>query len=135
MSFRASFCDPFRPNVIELGRIDKSAVFDKFESYAWDDMINKMKTAKESEIYYSPSFELENIENKNGLTASAINGKEWYLFFKRPTKLKKWKWFKSVEYIDEDYMSDLTGQSIEDVKECMQALLDDNLEYLESKFV
>ena len=43
------------------------------------DYLKRMKSAKESEMYYSPSLEVENKNNKNGLSISAIDGKEWYI--------------------------------------------------------
>ena len=32
MNFRASFCDPLKPDIIELGSIYKDNIIDKFES-------------------------------------------------------------------------------------------------------
>ncbi|NCD43264.1 MAG: hypothetical protein EOL88_14420 [Bacteroidia bacterium] len=90
-----------------------------------------MKTKKESDIHYSPSLEIENKDNKNGLSVSAVDGKEWYIFFKRPKMVKKF--FGLTEKMNNDYLTEITGQSENDVKECLTALINNDLEFLERK--
>ena len=85
MNFKASFCDPFKPNIIDLGSIQKEKVVEKFESIPWTDFLRQMAVAKEGEIHYSPSFEIENTDTKHGLSLSAVgdpNGYEFYIFYK-----------------------------------------------------
>lgn len=129
MNFRASFCDPFKPDIIELGEIEKNQIMENFEKIPWNDLLKKMEVAKENEIYYSPSLEIENKTNKNGLSISAVSRTEWYIFFKRPKMVKRW--FGLVEKMDENYLSDVTGQSMEDVRNCLNALINNDLEFLE----
>ncbi|MEQ9306248.1 MAG: hypothetical protein RJQ14_20200 [Marinoscillum sp.] len=129
MNFRASFCDPFKPEIIELGEIEQDKIMENFEKIPWNDLLEKMKTVNESEIYYSPSLEVENKTNKNGLSVSAVDGAEWYIFFKRPKMVKKW--FGLVEKMDDNYLTDVTGQSIDDVRNCLNALINNDLDYLE----
>ena len=129
MNFRASFCDPFKPNVIELGEIAKDQIMENFEKIPWNDLLKKMEAANENEIHYSPSLEIEYKTNKNGLSVSAVDGTEWYIFFKRPKMVKKW--FGLVEKMDENYLTDITGQSIEDVRNCLNALINNDLAFLE----
>lgn len=131
MSFRVSFCDPFKPDVIELGEIEKEKVIDSFQRTPWKKLLDEMDKRKESEIFYSPSLEIENTENKNGLCVSAIDGKEWYIFFKRPKMVRKF--FGLVEKMDNDYTTDITGQTEQDVIDCLNALLKNDLEFLEKK--
>ena len=131
MSFRASFCDPFKSEIIELGEIRKDKIMEHFESIPWSDFLKKMKTANENDIHYSPSLEIENKENKNGLSVSAVDETEWYIFFKRPKLVKKF--FGLSEKIDNEYLSDITGQNIDDVRKCLNALINGNLKYLEEK--
>lgn len=131
MSFRVSFCDPFKPDVIELGEIEKEKVIDSFQRTPWKKLLDEMDKRKESEIFYSPSLEIENTENKNGLCISAIDGKEWYIFFKRPKMVRKF--FGLVEKMDNDYTTDITGQTEQDVIDCLNALLKNDLEFLEKK--
>ena len=130
MKFRASFCDPFNPTIIELGEIPRDKIFEKFDSFPWLDLIKKMSTAKQNEIHYSPSFEVDNLDNKNGLSVSAIDGKEWYIFYKRPKKVKVLGLF---EKLNQNYLTDIKGQTEEEVRNCISALLDNNLDYLDNK--
>lgn len=130
MKFRASFCDPFKPNIIELGEIENDQIMENFEKIPWNDLLEKMKGANENEIHYSPSLEIENKTNKNGLSVSAVDGTEWYIFFKRP-KLEK-KWFGLVEKMDDNYLTNVTGQTIEDVRKCLNALIENDLAFLEN---
>lgn len=131
MNFRASFCDPFKPDIIELGDIEKEKIIETFEKIPWNKLLDEMKLKKESEIYYSPSLEIENKENKNGLSVSAVDGKEWYIFYKRPKMVKKF--FGLTEKMDKNYLTDVKGQTEDDVKECLIALINNDLEFLEKK--
>ena len=134
MNFRASFCDPLRKDIIELGDISKDSILDKFEQTPWNDFLYKMANAKEDEIFYSPSLEIENKETKHGLSISAVgdpNNFEFYIFYKRPKKVKSFLGFK--EKINDNYMTDKTGQTKQDVLDCLNALLRNDTEYLANK--
>jgi len=98
MSFRASFCDPFKPDVIEIGNIEKDKIMELFEKIPWSKYLAKMKTAKKDEIHHSPSLEIENEDNRNGLSVSAIDGQEWCIFYKRPKFIKEEKEKQRDEY-------------------------------------
>lgn len=131
MNFRASFCDPFKPEIIEMGNIEEDKIMETFEKIPWNKLLDEMKLKKENELYYSPSLEIENKDNKNGLSVSAVDGKEWYIFFKRPKMVKKF--FGLTEKMNNDYLTDITGQTENDVKECLIALINYDLEFLERK--
>ena len=131
MNFRASFCDPFKSDIIEIGGIGKDEIMEHFESTPWTELIEKMKNANENDIHYSPSLEIENKTNKNGLSVSAVDGTEWYIFFKRPKLVKKF--FGLIEKMEDSYLTDITGQSIDDVRKCLTALINNDLKYLEEK--
>jgi len=134
MTFRASFCDPFKPNIIELGTIQKDDIIEKFESISWIDFLQKMESAKEGEIYYSPSLEIQNSDTKHGLAISAVgepDNYEFYIFYKRPKNVKSF--FGLKEKLNERYMTDKTGQTKQDVLDCLKALIRNDTEYLASK--
>ena len=133
MTFRASFCDPFNPKIKEIGDIEKDQVIPLFDSIKWKDFIDRMESANENEIHYSPSLEVENKENKNGLSVSIIDHTEWYIFFKRPKMITKKKLFSSKEVMEENYLTEVAGQTIANVRECIEALLRNDLEFLEKK--
>ena len=134
MSFRASFCDPLNPVIIELGEIHKDLIIDKFESINWSDYLRKMQNADEKEIQYSPSLEIENKENKHGLAISAVgepDNFEFYIFYKRPKEVKRI--FGLLQTRNENYISDKTGQTRKDVLDCLAALIRNDAIYLANK--
>ena len=134
MKFRASFCDPLRPDIIEIGDISQDTIIDHFEKINWNDYLQKMANAKQNEIYYSPSFEVENKESKNGLAISAIgdsNNYEFYIFYKRPKSIKSF--FGLKEKVNENYSTDIQGQTKNDALDCLKALLKNDTAYLASK--
>jgi len=133
MSFRASFCDPFKADIVELGDVEKDKVMEMFEKVPWSEYLAKMATAKESEIYYSPSLEIENKDNRNALSISAIENQEWSIFYKRPKLVKRRKFFKVVEEIDNEYLTDIWDQTEDDVRNCLEALIRNDLQFLENK--
>lgn len=134
MNFRASFCDPFKPEIIELGDIQTEYILDKFENTPWADYLRQMESAKEEEIFYSPSLEIENKDTRHGLAISVL-GKpddfEFYIFYKRPKKVKVL--FGLKEKLKEDYLTDKTGQTKQDVLDCLNALIRNDTEFLENK--
>ncbi|HEV8503762.1 MAG TPA: hypothetical protein VGQ53_00115 [Chitinophagaceae bacterium] len=134
MNFRASFCDPLKPDIIELGAIHKDSIIDKFESIDWADYLRKMASVKENEIYYSPSLEIENRDTKHGLDISAVGDAknyEFYIFYRRPKKVKTFLGLK--EKLKDNYLSDKTGQTKQDVLDCLDALIRNDTDYLANK--
>ncbi|MFI2743348.1 hypothetical protein ACG2LH_11460 [Zhouia sp. PK063] len=133
--FRYSICEPLNPKIIEKGTIGKNEIISAFSSFPWKKYLEQMDKARESEIHYSPSIEIENKENKNGLAISAVGSPdnyEFYIFFKRP-KMKK-RFFGLSEKMDNQYVSDLRDQTKQDVLDCLNALINNDLNFLEQKF-
>ncbi len=112
----------------------QDSIVEHFEKMDWDGYLQKMENAKEEEIHYSPSLEIENIENRTGLAISAV-GKpgnyEFYIFYKRPKKVKLF--FGLMERLNENYLTDSKGQTKNDVMDCLKALLRNDTEYLAKK--
>ncbi len=136
MTFRASFCDPLKPDIIQLGDIPQDNIVAAFQKIPWTDFLQKMTTAKEDEIYFSPSFEVENKESKHGLAISAVgdyNSFEYYIFYKRPKLVRVKKLFSSKEVMDDNYTTDVTGQTNDDVVDCLNALTRNDTAYLDNK--
>jgi hypothetical protein len=133
MNFKASFCDPFKADIIDIGDVEASKIMELFDKIPWSEYLAKMETAKEGEIYYSPSLGIENKDNRNGLEISAIDGKEWYIFYKRPKLVKRRKFLKVIEIMNNEYLTDIQGQTENDVKNCLEALIRNDLQFLEDK--
>ena len=134
MNFKATFCDPLNPDIIQLGKIKPNEIITLFEKTSWKEYLQKMNTAKEGEIHFSPSLEVENNDNKNGIVISAVGDPEkyeFYVFYKRPKKVKVLFGFK--EKIDMNYTTEITGQSKEDVISILNALKQNDMAYLDDK--
>lgn len=131
--FRYSICEPTNPTIIEKGKIDSSAIMKILEEFPWRLLLEEAENSKN--IYYSPSLEVENLDNKNGLAISAVGNPDkydFYVFFKRP-KIQK-TWFGLSEKLNKNYTSELLDQSKEKTIEIVKALIDNNLSFLEHKF-
>jgi hypothetical protein len=134
MSFRASFCEPLNPEIIELGEIHSDSIIDKFETINWSGYLRAMQFADQKEIQYSPSLEIENKDNQHGLAISAVGDPdnfEFYIFYKRPKKVKRF--FGLIEKVDNNYISDKTAQTRKDVLDCLTALIRNDTHYLANK--
>ena len=81
MVFRASFCDPFNPTIIELGDIAESQIIHTFDKVPWVDYLTQMQTRGENEIYFSPSLRTENKATRSGQTISVVGEPEKYGFY------------------------------------------------------
>ncbi|MBN8673577.1 MAG: hypothetical protein J0L56_05560 [Chitinophagales bacterium] len=134
MNFRASFCDPFKQEILEIGDIREDIITEEFEKISWTDFLKRMEAAKGDEIFYSPSFETENMDIKHGLSISAVGNPdnyEFYIFYKRPKTVKTF--FGLKEKVNQNYISEKTGQTKQDTLDCLNALLHNDTEYLENK--
>ena len=130
--FRYSICEPLNPKVIEKGMIAPDSVIGLFNDLK---QIEVAETRK-MDIYFSPSLEVENKANKNGLTISAVGDPEdpeFYIFYKRPISVVKKQFFRKPQTVVEDYVSEITGQTKEDVIECLNALIKNDQEFLRRK--
>jgi len=134
MNFKATFCDPFKPDIIELGDIAPEQIVNRFEKIPWSDYLQKMKNVNDSEIHYSPSFEIENKENGHALCISAVgepNNYEFYIFYKRPKKIKILFGLKGI--MKENYTTDITKQTKNDALDCLTALKNNDTAFLSNK--
>ena len=134
MKFRAFFCDPIEANIIELGDIADEKIIAHFEKIDWNDYLQKSINAKIDDIYYHPTFEVEDKESKNRLSISAVgdpNNYEFNITYKRPKIVKLF--FGLNNKINENYLTGIQGQTKNDVLECLNALLRNDIGYLENK--
>ncbi len=133
MTFSVSICDPLKPDIIELGSFEQEQIMVLFDRVPWTEYLAKMETAEAegADIHFSPSFEIMNAENKHGLSISAVDATEWMVFFIRPKTVKRF--FGLFKTAHENYMTDLRGQTEKDVRDCLEALLRNDVQYLEDK--
>ena len=64
---------------------------------------------------------------------SAIRKILSFIFYKRPISVVKKQFFRKPQTVVEDYISEITGQTKEDVIECLNALIKNDLEFLRRK--
>ncbi|KAA3440193.1 hypothetical protein [Rufibacter hautae] len=133
-TLRHSFCDPFKPDVIELGDIESKEVISRFEQISWDEIIFNMGKANKSDIHYSPSLEFEDETTKHGIVVSGVGTsslEEFYVSYKRPKRVKIL--FGLIERDNPEYYTDVTGQTKEDVIEILNAFITGKYDFLDSK--
>ena len=132
MAFKAIFCDPIVKDIIDLGFISQEQIIDTFNGIDWDKHLNSIKNVPEDKIFYSPSFEIENLDNENGLAISAVGDAgnyKFYVFYKRPKTVKKL--FGLTSKFDKGYLTDVTGQNKSDVIKLLTALVKNDLDLLD----
>lgn len=128
--FRYSICEPLKPEIIEKGKIEQEEIMATLAAFPWETYLSQMDQAEENEIYASPSLEVENKTQQQGLAISVVGtltAYEFYVFYKRPMVLPNGG-------IEKDYCSDLTGQTLEDVKGYLEALVNGKETYLATAF-
>ncbi len=134
MKFKLSFCDPFQKEITELGEITSNEVIESFQKIPWTDFLKRMEMVPPSDIHYSPSYEIKNMDNNNGLSISAVGSLadfEFYIFYKRPKLVKKF--FGLIKAMNNEYLTDITGQTEKDALDCLNALRTNDLDFLENK--
>jgi len=109
--FKYTICNPLNPNILDKGPISKEDFIQVLNEFQWLKMLNAQIAADESKIYYSPSLELVNANSNHGLAISIIEPNQFYIFYKRPKMITKRKWFKSVEILEPNYLSERLHQT------------------------
>lgn len=132
--FKYTICEPLNPNVLDKGSISKEDFIQVLNEFPWLEMLNEQIAADESRICYSPSLELVNTNSNHGLAISIIEPNQFYIFYKRPKMITKRKWFKSVEILEPNYLSERLDQTEKDVRDAFSALLNNDLTELESRW-
>jgi hypothetical protein len=133
MSFKASFCHPLKKDVIDMGNVPNDKVIDTFKNTDWKECLVQAENFA-GDPYYSPSLEIENTDNKNSLEISAVGEPDdfcFYVFYKRPKEVSGL--FGLSKKMDENYVTDITDQNEQDVLACLNALLKNDLLFLENK--
>jgi hypothetical protein len=132
-TFKATFCDPFKEDIVQLGELPANSVIDIFEKIPWIDYLQRADAAPD-DVQYSPSFGLENVETRVLVECSIVgpvDKHQWYIFFKRPKMVKAF--FGLTQKMDDGYLSELHGQTKSDVTACLNALINGDVAFLENK--
>lgn len=137
-----SICDPFRKDVVKKGKIEFSEVLSTFQEFPWLETLKKMEHTPEEDIYYSPSVEFYDNEQKRGLEISAVangdhvanDGFIFYVFYKRPKTFITKKWFKQTEQHNPEYVSECLDLSLDETKDILKNFAMQRYDDLEKKF-
>lgn len=102
-----------------------------FHQYPWMEKLEKMARMGEDNIYFSPSLEFENLDTTHAISISILGEPskyEYYTFYRRPKTFKILGLFNKKM---DKYLSDITGQTMEDAAQLLTAFLDNNYGYIE----
>ena len=136
-SFKYTICEPLNPTIVDKGKVTAEEFINVLQNFPWLDMLRELENAEPSEVYYSPSLELVDLKSNHSLAISIVgpdSDLDYYIFYKRPKTITKTKWFKTVEVVDPEYLTERVGQSKEDMEDAFKALLEGNFELLESRW-
>jgi hypothetical protein len=131
--FIISFWDPLKPKDTQLGNVSKKQIINEFEKINWSAYLQKMNTAKRSEIFNSPSLEIHRKDSSLVLAISAIgdpNNYEFAIMYNRPKTIKS---SNGVNELYKNHLTDTTGQSRQNVIDCLSALVRNDTAYLDNK--
>lgn len=134
MAFRASFGNPFDPDVMELGELPADQVIDAFDKVPWADFLRQMEAPNGREIHSSPYLDIEHIETHHIVSISVAGTPaeyEYYIFYIRPKRRSYF--FGLFSEMDKAYVTDKTGQTRQDAVACLEALLARNYAFLDQK--
>ena len=130
MNFQISFCDPFKPDIIDLGEVPGSKIPGIFNKIPWDDILDKAEQASDQEIYYSLTFSVVNTANGISLDIIANKKNDWQLYYSRPRKVAVV--FGMIKRMNRNCLSDVQGKTRNDAMNCINAMINNKQDYLES---
>ena len=116
-----------------MGDIAADKVIDTFKNTGWKDYLVQAENSPD-DLCYSPSLEIENKDNKHGITISAIgqpNNISYFIFYKRPKEVSRF--FGLYKNTDQNYSTEISDQTEKDALDCLNALLKNDLQFLENK--
>lgn len=128
--------DPLKEQPIERGEISKEEFKILYLNFPWIEMLQKQNEGGTNDVKGSPGIVVRNQDGKE-IFVSIVGNKddyEFYICYKRPVIRKKRKWFKSIEYLDNNYSSIIPQQTMEDGLEASLYLFDEDFQTLEAKY-
>ena len=117
--------DPLSPDKIEKGSISKDKIAEVFSCFPWEELLLKLESAQEKDIFYSPSLTFRDKSLGCAITFTVVRentGYIFYVFFERP------------EERELSYTSDILDQSTEDSVRLLQLFTSGDFEQLRKIF-
>ncbi|MBI3885064.1 MAG: hypothetical protein HY302_04965 [Opitutae bacterium] len=121
--FKFSICDPLIKEAINKGAIPKEGVLPAFRDFSWGEMLAKMRTAKESDIHFSPSIRFENTIDGHVFEISIVEDKKetvFYLFY--------------GESVDDSASSELLDQTASSTTDILAEFVAGDYERVQERF-
>lgn len=132
--FLWSICYPDQEAPVEKGPIPGSDIANTFAAFPWMEQLQKLNSMKEEEIRFSPSMEFRNTGTGEGISISIVGSaeeSEFYFFYRRPKTIRTFLGLSRKKI--ENFVSDLTGLSKEDVLELLQAFVRNDRDSIEAR--
>lgn len=128
--------DSLKEEPFESGEITKEDFEILYSNFPWIEMLKKQNNAKDEDVKCSPGIVVRNQKGKEVYVSivGEIEEYEFYICYKRPTLRKKRKWFKIVEFMDENYYSIIPEQTLEDGLKASLCLFDEDFQTLENRY-
>lgn len=129
-----TICEPLNPEIVDKGDVAKENIIQTFEQFPWIHYLKQMEGKKDSEVYYSPSLEIMNKVTRHGLSISIVGDElknEFFVFYKRPALVKSL--FGLIKRNVDDHLTDITGQTKDDVLKILREYINENYAWLNEK--
>ncbi|MCX6316682.1 MAG: hypothetical protein NTW29_05300 [Bacteroidetes bacterium] len=130
-AWRWTICDPGNPEIIDKGLILKKDIMDTFLQYPWQQELKRTNDLGE-DAQYSPSVEFTNEETGQVVTFSLVGDEmqqEFYIFYQRKKTISIL--FGLFRQQRNKYVSDITGQTMENAIAFLEAFLRGDNEEME----
>jgi hypothetical protein len=127
-----SICEPDQSKVIEKGSIRKDKILETFDQFPWIDRLRKVAGMNEDDVCFSPSLGFKNPETGQGVEISIVGTEEnyeFYIFYQRPAAVRVFGLFKKNS---KHHLSDIAGQTKDDVIKFLSAFLNNDSNYMEA---
>jgi|ERR1051326_2292564 hypothetical protein len=119
MPYTWSICDPFTPDLIEKGGIEKDAIVDTFLKHPWMELCRKMNDPSNGEPCFSPTLNFTDTDTLDDLSFSFVGDESQFDF---------------LVFINfDEHNADRQGFDLEASKKILEAFVRGDLEYIIQK--
>lgn len=126
MKYEINYISPFKKKKEKLGKFNADQVTAEFNKISWDNLSKQLSERGASE-YDSPSFGVENIDNKLGLILAPINNEGWLIYFKAE---ENQKYFFNLFSRRKMVVKEKRNQEIDIARKCLSAFIEEDYNFL-----
>jgi hypothetical protein len=121
MAYTWTICDPFKPDVQDMGTIEKGQVLETFVAHPWLELRRQMNEPDRGDIHFSPSVGFADSEKLIEISFSDVSGDD--------------EWNFMIFYTGKDANGDKEGFGLEASKLMLEAFLKGDIAFIESKIL